>query len=95
MSTRTPIVAGNWKMNKTGAEGAETCTALRGLVGGLDGVEVAVCPPFTALEGAARALAGSSIAVLAQAVHEKESGAHTGPTPAIRMLNRFAMLDPP
>lgn len=78
MSTRTPIVAGNWKMNKTGAEGAETCTALRGLVGGLDGVEVAVCPPFTALEGAARALAGSSIAVLAQAVHEKESGAHTG-----------------
>ncbi len=78
MSTRTPIVAGNWKMNKTSAEGAETCTALRALVEGVDGVEIAVCPPYTALQAAADALKGSNIDVLAQAVHEKESGAHTG-----------------
>jgi len=78
MSTRTPIVAGNWKMNKTGKEGAETCTALRGLVDGIDGVEIAVCPPYTALESAVAALDGSSVDVLAQAVHEEESGAHTG-----------------
>lgn len=78
MSTRTPLVAGNWKMNKTAAEAAEYCAALRAEIGELDGVEVAICPPFTALEASASALAGSRIGVLAQAVHEAASGAHTG-----------------
>lgn len=78
MNTRTPLVAGNWKMNKTGAEAAEYCAALRSLVDGALGVDVAICPPFTALEASASALAGSSVAVLAQAVHEAAAGAHTG-----------------
>lgn len=78
MSTRIPLVAGNWKMNKTGAEAVTYCAQLRSLVDGLPGVDVAICPPFTALEAVARALVGSTIQVVAQAVHEAPSGAHTG-----------------
>ncbi|WP_217923726.1 triose-phosphate isomerase [Miltoncostaea oceani] len=79
MSERRPLVAGNWKMNKTGVEARETVARLRALLG--DGelpVDVAVCPPATALEATARAASGSHIRVYAQAVHEKASGAHTG-----------------
>jgi triosephosphate isomerase len=78
MSTRRPLVAGNWKMHKTGPEAREFCAALAGLVGDAPAADVAVCPPYTALEASAEALAGSPIAVYAQNVHENEKGAHTG-----------------
>jgi triosephosphate isomerase len=78
MNTRTPLVAGNWKMHKTAAEAAEYCAQLRAEVGDVSGVQIAICPPFTALESSAAALAGSTIQVMAQAVHEASSGAHTG-----------------
>ncbi|MBM3665647.1 MAG: triose-phosphate isomerase, partial [Actinobacteria bacterium] len=79
MSTgRRPLVAGNWKMHKTAAESRGFCTALAELVHATAPVDVAVCPPFTALQASARALAGTSIAVYAQNVHEAASGAHTG-----------------
>ena len=77
-AARRPLVAGNWKMHKTGAEAREFCVALAGLVGVESAVDVAVCPPYTALEASASALAGSPIAVYAQNVHENEKGAHTG-----------------
>jgi triosephosphate isomerase len=79
MSRRRPLVAGNWKMHKTGVEAREHVARLRALLGdGELAAEVAVCPPFTALEAAARAASGSTIRVLGQAVHEAPSGAHTG-----------------
>jgi triosephosphate isomerase len=78
MSTRRPLVAGNWKMHKTGPEAREFCAALAGLVGDAPAADVAVCPPYTALEASAEVLAGSPIAVYAQNVHENEKGAHTG-----------------
>jgi triosephosphate isomerase len=56
------------------------------LGGGEPAAEVAVCPPFTALEATARAASGSAIRVLAQAVHEKASGAHTGEVSAPMIL---------
>ena len=77
--SRRPLVAGNWKMNKTGVEAREYVARLRAHLG--DGVlpaDVAICPPFTALEATARAASGSAIKVLAQAVHEAAKGAHTG-----------------
>jgi triosephosphate isomerase len=79
VSARRPLVAGNWKMNKTGVEAREHVARLRAVLG--DGelpADVAVCPPATALEATARAASGSPVQVLAQAVHEKPSGAHTG-----------------
>jgi triosephosphate isomerase len=76
---RHPLVAGNWKMNKTGPEARSYCERLRAILEGHSHrAEVAICPPFTALDTAAFALAGSPIWVAAQAVHEAESGAHTG-----------------
>ncbi|RME37915.1 MAG: triose-phosphate isomerase, partial [Thermoflexia bacterium] len=42
---RVPLIAGNWKMHKTIEEAVALVTELRALVDGLEGVEVAVCPP--------------------------------------------------
>jgi triosephosphate isomerase len=79
MSSRRPLIAGNWKMNKTGPEAEEYARGLRATMPTPpEGVDVAVCPPFTALAVTAAALSGSGVAVLAQAVHEAAKGAHTG-----------------
>lgn len=84
---RRPLVAGNWKMHKTPGEAREFCTALAALVGSGPSVDVAVCPPYTALAAAADALAGTSIAVYAQNIHEAASGAHTGDISAPMLLD--------
>ena len=84
---RRPLVAGNWKMHKTPGEAREFCTALAALVGSEPSVDVAVCPPYTALAAAADALAGTSIAVYAQNMHEAASGAHTGDISAPMLLD--------
>ena len=76
---RTKIVAGNWKMNKTPGEGAALITGIRKELGAGDfPVEVIVCPPFTGLDAAAKALAGSKIALGAQNMHWEAPGAFTG-----------------
>lgn len=78
MSTaRRPLVAGNWKMHKTGAEARAFCVELLQGVAADPAADVAVCPPFTALEATVQAVAGSPVRVLAQNVHESASGAHT------------------
>jgi triosephosphate isomerase len=74
MSPRTPFIAGNWKMNKTVAEAEAFVRALAGRVP--DGVQVAVCAPFTALH-AVKGLA-DGVGVYAQNMHESASGAYTG-----------------
>jgi len=79
MSARRPLIAGNWKMNKTGPEARAYCERFRALIEkSPTTAEVALCPPFTCLEVVAFALAGSPIWAAAQACHEAESGAHTG-----------------
>ena len=49
MTPRTPLIAGNWKMHKTIAEAEEFIQALLPRVSTADGVDVAICPTFTAL----------------------------------------------
>lgn len=83
---RRPLVAGNWKMHKTAGEAREACTAIAALVGAHPAVDVAVCPPYTALEAAVTALADSPVAVYAQNVHEAAQGAHTGEISAGMLL---------
>jgi triosephosphate isomerase (TIM) len=79
VSARRPLVAGNWKMHKTSAEAGEHVGRLRELLGGAPlAADVAVCPPFTAIEAAARAADGGPVAVFAQAVHEAPKGPYTG-----------------
>jgi triosephosphate isomerase len=77
---RTPLVAGNWKMFKTRAEAAAFCAALLPLVEDLDEVDLAVCPPFTALDLVAERVGDSGIGVWGQNVHEAPEGAFTGET---------------
>jgi triosephosphate isomerase len=72
------LIAGNWKMYKTATETAEFCRELRDVLGEVEGVDVAVCPPFTGLGPAVQALADTEIAVAAQNVHWEPEGAYTG-----------------
>jgi len=75
---RKPFIAGNWKMHKTIAEAVALVNALRPLVADIQTVDIAVCPPFTALQSVADALKGSNIAVGAQNMFWEEEGAYTG-----------------
>jgi triosephosphate isomerase (TIM) len=75
---RKPVIAGNWKMYKTGSEVADTIRALRREVDGYEAAEVIVCPPFTSLASAAAALEGSTIGLGAQNAHWETEGAFTG-----------------
>jgi triosephosphate isomerase (TIM) len=78
MSARIPLIAGNWKMNKTVAEAEEFIQGLLPRVSTADGVDVAICPPFTALQAMVDSTRGSRVAVYAQNMHQAESGAYTG-----------------
>ncbi|MDX6581353.1 MAG: triosephosphate isomerase [Solirubrobacterales bacterium] len=78
MSERIPLVAANWKMNKTVGEAEGFLASLTGRVSEFGATEVVVCPPYTALAAASAIAAGSGIEVCAQNVHEEESGAFTG-----------------
>ncbi|MEN3010756.1 MAG: triose-phosphate isomerase [Candidatus Bipolaricaulaceae bacterium] len=73
-----PLVAANWKMHKTLREAEEYLRRLLALVGAEPPVELAVCPPFTALARAAELLAGTPIALGAQNGHPQREGAFTG-----------------
>ncbi|HXX47171.1 MAG TPA: triose-phosphate isomerase, partial [Myxococcota bacterium] len=75
---RTPFVTANWKMNKTAAEAVAFARALAPRVAKLDGVEIAIAPPFTALAALGEALAGTAVALAAQNAYFEKSGAFTG-----------------
>jgi triosephosphate isomerase (TIM) len=82
--TRRKFVCGNWKMHKTVAEAVALVNALREGLGASTGsgqaagVQVAVAPPFTALQAVAGAIAGSNLELAAQNVHFEPQGAYTG-----------------
>jgi triosephosphate isomerase len=76
--SRKPFIAANWKMNKTIAEAEGYIQALLPKVGAVGDVEVAICPPFTALQAMVDSARGSSVQVFAQTMHEADDGAFTG-----------------
>jgi triosephosphate isomerase len=78
MTTRTPLIAGNWKMYKTGPEAVAAARSLKELTAGVSDVDVMIAPAFTALAATAEALEGSPIAVGAQNLHWESEGAFTG-----------------
>lgn len=75
---RKPMMAGNWKMNKTPSEAAALAQQIREAVNDLNSVDRVVCPPFVDLPAVRDALAGSNIKVGAQNMHWAASGAYTG-----------------
>ncbi|MEM7114256.1 MAG: triose-phosphate isomerase [Chloroflexota bacterium] len=85
---RTPIIAGNWKMNKTAVDAVAFVNEIKAGLDAIQGVDKAVCPPFMAIPGVAAALAGTSIGVGAQNMYFEEKGAYTGEI-APNMLTPF------
>jgi triosephosphate isomerase (TIM) len=85
-SGRVPLIAGNWKMNKTVAEAEEFIQALLPRVSTADGVDVAICPPFTALQAMVDSARGSRVEVYAQNMHQADNGAFTGEVSAPMLL---------
>jgi len=77
---RIPFIAGNWKMHKDHREAVELVKDIAALTAGLNEVEVAVCPPFTALADVSRALRemDAGIKLGAQNVYPEPEGAFTG-----------------
>jgi triosephosphate isomerase len=75
---RIPFIAGNWKMHKTLAEAEEYIQGLLPRVYSADGVDVAICVPFTALQAMVDSTRGSRVEVFAQNMHEESHGAFTG-----------------
>jgi len=78
MTTRKPLIAGNWKMFKTGPEAVETAAKLVQLVKGVDQTEVMIAPTFTALALVHAAVKGTNVALGAQNLSWEAEGAFTG-----------------
>jgi triosephosphate isomerase (TIM) len=77
MPERRPYIAGNWKMNKLRAEARSYIEQLLPLIDGVD-LDVGICAPFTVLDVCVEAAKGSQLKIVAQNMHEEESGAFTG-----------------
>jgi triosephosphate isomerase len=75
---RTPVIAGNWKCHTRLESAVALAKGLRQSLGGVDGVEVVVCPPFVYLTAVGDALAGSSLRLGSQDVHWQDDVAATG-----------------
>ncbi len=78
MDERTPLMAGNWKMNLNLDEATALVRALSDHTGSLGNVEVLVAPPFTSLHVVRKAAEGSRILLAGQNMHWEASGAFTG-----------------
>ena len=75
---RTPLVAGNWKMNKTVAEARELVSILSPKLQEIANVEKVLCPPYLAIPLLAEMLKGSGIGLGAQNLYWEQKGAFTG-----------------
>lgn len=84
---RRPIIAGNWKMNKTTTEARDLATRLASLVAGVTDRDIVLAPPFTALSTVADAIKGTSMALAAQNLFWEDKGAFTGEVSAEMLLD--------
>jgi triosephosphate isomerase len=75
---RKKFITGNWKMNKVSSDAVSLVQEIVAEVGRSTDVDVVVCPPFTSLEVACKALEGSSVKLGAQNMHHEAGGAFTG-----------------
>ena len=86
---RKLIIAGNWKMNKTVAESLDLANGLVRELKEVKEVDIAICPPFTALSEVSKAVIDSNIRIGAQNMSQNGYGAHTGEI-AAGMLKEFS-----
>jgi triosephosphate isomerase (TIM) len=83
---RKKVMAANWKMNKTPDDTRDYFREFLPLVAGHDRDEIVVCPPYTDVDAAIKAAAGSKVAIGVQNVHWKADGAYTGEISAPMLL---------
>jgi len=84
---RRPFIAGNWKMNLDRAGATALAAGLAIEAEGVDGVDMAVCPPNVYLEAVAAAVTGSKIGLGAQNVYHQPKGAFTGEVSTAMLLD--------
>jgi len=75
---RIPVIAGNWKMNKTALESVSLVKEIKDFVRNMDGVDIVVCPPFTSLWVVKEIINGTNIHLGSQNLYQEEKGAFTG-----------------
>ena len=75
---RTPVIAGNWKMNTTPEEGVQLVKGLKDTLAGVDDAHIIVAPPFTHLYPVSDVIRGTNIKLASQNMFSKDSGAYTG-----------------
>lgn len=85
---RKLLIAGNWKMNKTVAEALDLVNGLKRELSNVKEVDIAICPPFTALSDVSKAIMDTNFRLGAQNVSENNYGAFTGEI-AVGMLKEF------
>src|SRR5688500_12862043 len=86
---RKLIIAGNWKMNKTVAEGLDLVQGLKRELANIKEIDIVICPPFTSMYEISRLILDSNIRLGAQNMSENGMGAFTGEI-AAGMLKEFS-----
>jgi triosephosphate isomerase (TIM) len=76
--TRTPLIAGNWKMNTNLEEAVNLIKTMQSPLHKVQGVEKVICPPFISLNAARAIVKGSTVKLGAQNMFYQEKGAFTG-----------------
>ena len=87
MPERVPFIAANWKMHKTRGPAERLVRDVAAAIAGVRGVDVAICPPATALDVVRRALAGTPWMLGGQTMHEEPQGAYTGEISAAMLVD--------
>ncbi|UTR11703.1 triose-phosphate isomerase [Evansella sp. LMS18] len=82
---RKPIIAGNWKMNKTKSEAISFAQEVKGSVPSSEKVEAVVCAPDLFLDGLIQEAKGTELIIGAQNMYHEESGAYTGETSPVAL----------
>jgi triosephosphate isomerase len=84
---RKPIIAGNWKMNKTATEARDLASKLIPLVSGVKDRDIVLAPSFTSIPAVAETIKGTNMSLSAQDLFWEERGAFTGEVSAEMLLD--------
>jgi triosephosphate isomerase (TIM) len=82
---RRPIIAGNWKMNKTISESIDLANSIKRGLADVEDVEIVVCPPYTSLSDVKEIIMETNIKLGAQDVYWEKEGAFTGEVSAVML----------
>ncbi|MFC2091735.1 triose-phosphate isomerase [Elusimicrobiota bacterium] len=82
---RKPIIAGNWKMNKTNGEAVTTIGLLKENLADIEDIGIVIAPPYTTISELCNMLKDSNIEIGAQNMHFEKKGAYTGEVSALML----------